>query len=271
MNPFKRIASTLKENIRLRWLLIVNCAVFILIRLSFPICGYLKLDEECVFSVLAFPSEWTILIRQPWSIITYMFLQASPFHLILNIIMIYWFGEILSQIRLHRILFKIYILSGIAGALFYFAAMQLIPFPPGSAGLRLAGASAATLGLAGYACAVAPGLRFALPLNQSIRLRPLVIIIFILSIISCIGVDYGAMTAHCGGFVGGLLLPVVAKKGSRKMKPHTPNPCEPTPEMLEQRLDSLLEKISLSGYASLSEKEKSDLTEISSLLKRKGL
>lgn len=270
MNPVGRIVKNLKENAPLRTLLTVNCLIFIIVRISFLIFGMMKTDKEIIFSRLAFPCEPELLIRQPWSILTYMFLQASPLHLIINMIMIYWFGLILTRTRSDNSIIWTYIVSGICGAITYFAAMLIIPFPPGEAGLRLAGASAATLGFAGYAASAIPNLRIRLPFDRSVRLRTLAIILFLISVISGIGLDYGAIAAHCGGFFGGLLIPAAQRKFRHGSSSYV-EPPDPSPANMEHRLDSLLEKISVSGYSSLSEKEKSDLNIISSQLKNKGL
>lgn len=270
MNPVGRIVKNLKENAPLRILLTANCLLFIIVRISFLIFGMMKTDREIIFSELAFPCQPELMIRQPWSILTYMFLQASPIHLIINLIMIYWLGMMLTRTRESRSLVKTYIVSGICGALTYFIVMRIIPFPSGSAGMKLAGASAATLGLAGYAAAVIPNMKIRLPLDLSLRIRTIAIALFVISVISGIGMDYGAIAAHCGGFLGGLLIPAVTRtlRPDRSHRAITPRP---SPENMEQRLDSLLEKISVSGYSSLSEQEKSDLNVISSQLKNKGL
>ena len=76
-------------------------------------------------SYLELPAFLQTLIRQPWSIITYMFMHHDFIHLIFNLLTLYWFGKIFVDYFNQKQLVGLYFLGGIGGAIFYLAAFNI--------------------------------------------------------------------------------------------------------------------------------------------------
>ena len=68
---------------------------------------------------LSVPASVGQLLLQPWSIITYMFLHVDFFHILFNMIWLFWFGKIFLDYLSGRQLLWVYILGGLSGGLFY--------------------------------------------------------------------------------------------------------------------------------------------------------
>ncbi|HEX9581289.1 MAG TPA: rhomboid family intramembrane serine protease [Gemmatimonadales bacterium] len=136
-----------------------------------------------------------ILIR-PWTVVTYMFLHADLWHLLFNMLGLYFFGPRLEGRLGSRRFLALYLVSGIAGAL-------LSVFTPRSA---IVGASGALFGVYYGFAHFWPRDRILVWGVIPVEARVLVIIMTVLAL-------YGGMTggggvahlAHLGGFLGGFL------------------------------------------------------------------
>ena len=92
-----------------RWLLIANCAVFLiglLLRLTvdFHIAEYLWFRPVDA-------------LARPWSIFTYMFVHGDFFHLLMNMLGLFFFGPVLEDRWGSKEFIKFYLLCGLGGAL----------------------------------------------------------------------------------------------------------------------------------------------------------
>lgn len=164
-------------------LLIANVAVFLLVPYGTPL-----------YSLLAFvPSE---ILRQPWSIITYMFLHAGLMHILFNMIGLYFFGPRLEARIGSRDFILMYLLSGIVGAGLSFA------LSPGAA---IVGASGAVFGVLYGFAHFWPHERIYIWGVLPVPARGMVLGLAALSI--WFGISGGgagvAHFAHLGGFAGG--------------------------------------------------------------------
>ena len=122
MGRFLRLIGKSILDARAAWALVwVNVAVYILCWLSTPVAMALVLDNSAVWS-------------EPWRLLTYMFVQLSPLHLLGNMIALVLAGAwFLSVARRGWQLWAVYIIGGIAGG-------ALSATPPNA--LILVGASA---------------------------------------------------------------------------------------------------------------------------------
>jgi membrane associated rhomboid family serine protease len=164
-------------------LLIANAAVFLLVPPNSPL-----------YQLLAFVPAW--VLRQPWSIITYMFLHAGFMHVLFNMIGLYFFGPRLEARIGSRDFLLMYLLSGIVGALLSFF------FSPGAA---IVGASGAVFGVLYGFAHYWPHERIYIWGVLPVPARGMVLGLAGLSI--WFGISGGgagvAHFAHLGGFAGG--------------------------------------------------------------------
>ena len=87
-------------------------------------------------------------IRQPWTLLTYSFHHDGFFHILFNMITLYWFGILLQDFIGSQKIINIYLLGGLLGGLIYIFVHNLLALAPESYGINnisatIGGASAA--------------------------------------------------------------------------------------------------------------------------------
>ena len=241
---------------------------------------------------LAAPSNQDAFIHQPWTIITYMFAHEEFFHFFFNMIMLYFSGIIFIDVLGSRKFPGIYILGGLCGFLFYFISFNLFPAFKNQNGFLL-GASASIMAVFVSVGSFRPNYLVNLLFFGPVKLYVLVIIYVLLDLArlsSSVGDpmgNSGGWLAHIGGATFGLLFGSSMRKSrditgwydrfwdnirgwfskSRKRKPsvikvHTAtgafkkNQAEMSRSDKQKKTDEILDKISKSGYESLSSFEK---------------
>src|SRR4051812_24326010 len=111
-------------------LIFINVLVFLVVNLLGLVLFLFKSDTLSVdyfFQILSVPATFSALIKQPWSIFTYMFLHQELFHLIGNLLLFLIAGRLFEEFMGSKRLVANYILSGLFGALFYMLCFNLFP------------------------------------------------------------------------------------------------------------------------------------------------
>jgi membrane associated rhomboid family serine protease len=147
-----------------------------------------------------------------WQVFTYMFLHANFFHVLLNMLSLWFIGSELEQRWGKRFFLFFYFSSGVGAALFYCLGVAIYTVITGNQGplrIPVVGASGAIFGLL-----LAYGLLFGERTLHFMMLFPMKAKVFILilagvEIVSLLdaGVSGGevANLAHLGGFLSGFL------------------------------------------------------------------
>ena len=65
---------------------------------------------------LELSSDLAVLLRHPWTLLTYAFTHEGFFHILFNMLNLYWFGQLLREYLGDRRLVSIYVLGALAGA-----------------------------------------------------------------------------------------------------------------------------------------------------------
>lgn len=187
---------------------------------------------------MAFAPAW--VLRQPWSIITYMFLHANLMHIVFNMIGLYFFGPRLEARIGARDFILLYLLSGIVGAALSFF------FSPGAA---IVGASGAVFGVLYGFAHYWPHERIFIWGVLPVPARGMVLGLAGLSIY--FGITGGgagvAHFAHLGGFAGGWAYLKVRERRGQSFRRKATRGAEPT------AIDKL------SGRAARNEKQWQDI------------
>jgi len=242
-NPLHNLTSGL------RGLLIANVIVFLL---------QIVLPYEALEKIFALQPLQSGLFR-PWQTITYSFLHGNGFHLFINMWILWMFGNALESALGTKKFLTYY------GVCVLGAALTHVLLAPGEAAI---GASGGIYGLLAAFAIVYPDsimyLFFVLPMKS----MHAVWFIGLLALASAIGAGGSRIAhfAHLGGMVTGFLyfkVPVWFSRlrtfGVKKPKFHVirPNASREQDEAdrLQSEVDRILEKISLKGIDSLSEKE----------------
>jgi membrane associated rhomboid family serine protease len=148
---------------------------------------------------------WRHNLLHPWVFVTHMFLHEGFWHLLWNMMGLYWFGRIVGDLLGDRRVLPIYLLSGLAGGLVYFLMANVTPgLGFGSFAL---GASAAFMGILAVAGVTAPNYLIGLPLLGDVRLKFIVIFFLILDLVGISqGFNSGGSFGHLGGAAMGFLI-----------------------------------------------------------------
>lgn len=264
-------------------LIAINVAVYILNGLITFLMGY---SSNSLIQWFELPKDFFDFIVQPWSIVTYSFFHGGIWHLFWNMILLYFSGRIFLNLFGPRKLLNVYFLGVILGGLTFLLSYNVFPAFMGVQ-TALIGASAGVTAVLIFICAYIP--------NQEVRLFFFNVKLwyigafFVLIDLVQIPVsgNAGGHLAHLGGallgyvyarqllqgkdigegfskFLDGLgnifkkkekkaPLRTVYKKNARAAKGSGKDFDK---EAKQRKIDHILDKISKSGYESLSKAEK---------------
>lgn len=197
-------------------LIAINLLVFLalmILRVILTIGGLGDFYSNAL-SYLMMPASISRLIFQPWSILTYMFLHEGIFHILFNMLFLYWFGQIVNQYLGSRKLTNLYILGGLVGAVFYVLIYNLAPYFSNSVDSSLMlGASAGVFAIVVGAATLSPNTSFVLLLIGPVKIKYIAMFYVILSFANSAGANAGGELAHLGGALMGYLYITQLRKG----------------------------------------------------------
>jgi membrane associated rhomboid family serine protease len=192
-------------------LLVVNAVVFVLMLLLWIGIGmYYPSAEKAaaiahykkIYQIFAIPSDPGLLLRQPWSLFTSMFLHVDFWgHLLGNLMFLALFGRIIMDMVGEKRVLTIYILGGLVGNFFFILQSNLMY--PGLNHYAL-GASAGVMALAGAAVAAQPNYPLYFAFFGRVLLKYLVGILVLMDLAGIArDINTGGHFAHLGGlFLG---------------------------------------------------------------------
>ena len=127
MGIWDDIKKTFNSGNNLSRLIYINIAVFILITVV-AIIGFLlnnPLISSKALHLFSVPSSLKVLILRPWTLVSYMFVHKDIWHILFNMLWLYWFGRIFLEYLDQRKLVAVYLLGGISGALLYILSFNI--------------------------------------------------------------------------------------------------------------------------------------------------
>jgi membrane associated rhomboid family serine protease len=255
-----------------KWLLASNIAIFLLDYLLIPFVLDSNLDGENIPKIVdwgAFSIESAIHHFQVWRFISFQFLHGSLGHLLFNSMGIFFFGPWMERWWGSQRFLIFYLLCGIGGAAF-FSLLTLTGIVPADSQSILVGASAGIYGIFIGVAITAPNLRVSLlfpPIELSMRQLAIALLaISAGSIILKLGGNEGGEAGHLGGAIIGAILmrwPQLLSGRHASGTQRRNNPAErkiqPRTSIDLQRdseVDLILDKISLQGFQSLTDRER---------------
>jgi len=252
----------------------INILVFTAINL-FALGEYLvggqSSGADWLTSQVSVPAYYADLPLKFWTIITYMFVQRDFFHLLFNMLWMYWMGLIFMDFLNKRQFIFVYFSGGIAGALLYVLAYNTIPvFVNSAQNSILLGSSASVMAIVVATATLVPDFTIRLMLFGTVRLKYLAMAYFVLDIIGMGGGNPGGSIAHIGGALMGFIFikqlqsgndlsKILTKRSKLKVVKSTESKPVKNDFTDQATIDSILDKISKSGYDSLSKTEKEQL------------
>ena len=210
-NAFKHGDNSLYKLIAIN---ILVWLVFMISRVIMTIGGFGELYSSLI-SYFMMPASLPKLATQPWSLFTYMFLHEGIFHILFNMLFLYWFGLLIHQYLGSRKLANLYILGGLAGGLFYLLIYNLAPYFSNSVDTSLMlGASAGVFAIVVGAATLTPNTTFFLILLGPVKIKYIAIFYVFLSFANSAGANAGGELAHLGGALMGFLYITQLRRGN---------------------------------------------------------
>ncbi|MCU6769523.1 rhomboid family intramembrane serine protease [Barnesiella propionica] len=283
---FNKLRLRYKQGSVLLKLIYINVAVFIIIRLLAVFLTLFNLDTLNFLSYVEVPSSLSVLLIRPWTLITYMFVHYEILHILFNMLWLYWFGVIFLQYFGEKQMGGLYILGGLAGAVFYIISYNVFPYFSGHQGM-MCGASASVIAIVVATAMRVPDYKVNLLFLGAISLKYIAIVTILIDLLSVTSGNGGGHIAHLGGACLGVLfmyrwkngkditrpvnriidyLATVFKPGTKIKIKHKKNRRPETDMEYRERknrenneIDAILDKIKKSGYNALSSDEKKRL------------
>ena len=254
-------------------------------------------------SVLALHADIDTFVRTPWTLLTYFFVHANfgdnIFHLLFNMLWLWWFGQFFLRYHTGRQLLGVYLLGGLMAGVVFLLSFQVFPSLHALQGTSVVGASGAIFALVAAVAIRQP--EEAIYLNFFVKVVPLRMKWFALLALGinlmdlANGSNVGGIVCHLGGMLFGILFGLAERRGIDLTR-HFNLLCDtvaewfkPRPKMRasrgggrhvptdrqqdhdynarqrerQQRVDANLDKISKSGYDGLTAEEKAFLFDAS--------
>ena len=234
------------------------------------------------------PNEPFEFITQPWSVLSYSFLHGGFRHLLWNMVGIYFISRFILNLFSERRFLTIYLLGAISGGLLFLGLTNIIPAL--SENSYLVGASASLMAILVFIGSYTPHTEIRV-FTFNIKLWHIALALVILDVLSLESSNNkGGLVAHLGGAAFGYVyarqllqgndigewfeklmdtvaawfspkpkqkkspLRTVHKTSKKKQTSSTINKTSKSEQ--QQKIDVILDKISKSGYESLSKSEK---------------
>ncbi len=201
-HPFRGQFSTMSVT---TWLLIINCAVFVLDAIF---TGSQRANALSLFYWGNFNIKQGVYELQAWRWVSYQFLHGGILHLVFNMIGLYFFGPMVERWWGARRFIAFYLLCGVSGAV-VFTLLTFTGTLPTWMGSRLIGASGAVYGILMAAALVAPNMRVMLLFPPiPMKLRTMAAVFLGLATLSILvgSANAGGEAAHLGGALLGYLM-----------------------------------------------------------------
>ena len=235
--------------------------------------------ESIIYNVFTVQTDLKAFITHPWGLITSIFAHRGFLHLLFNMLLLYTFGRMFLHYFSQKRLLYTYLLGGIFGGLFEIGATIF----PAIATSSAIGASGAVMAIIFAVSAHKPQMEISLFGTFRVKLYMIAGVLFLVNFVSLGVPDGTAHFAHIGGAALGFLSVQQLKSSNNivtmaqrfgdwllslfRRKPKTsggrPNARRMTDEeynmdkkQRQEQVDRILDKISKSGYESLSKKEK---------------
>ena len=206
-----------KPNNAVAQLILINVIVFVVIRVSevfFDLSNASGLFRD-IFRNLQLPAEIPTLLTQPWSLVTYFFVHHDFFHVLLNMLFLYWFGRIVQEYLNSKRVISLYVLGGLLGGLLYIMIYNAIPFYADRVGGSfMLGASAGVFAIVVGAAVFMPNFTVFLMFIGPVKIKYIAVFYIFMSFISSTGGNAGGEIAHLGGAFTGWLYITQLNKGT---------------------------------------------------------
>ncbi|WP_158828702.1 rhomboid family protein [Mucilaginibacter lacusdianchii] len=267
----------LQSGSKLNLLIGINVLAFLVINIPATILGLAGNDFLKGFTqtYLALPAHLPQLASHFWTPLTYMFMHADVFHILFNMLWLFWMGQLFEEYLGKNRLVSVYLMGGLAGAALYILAFNTLPVFAGALPfITVVGASACVMAIVVATATLLPDYSIYMMFIGPVKLKWLALFYVVIDFLGILGPNAGGEIAHLGGALLGFVYVKQLKSGNdwnrsmdsvlsqrpkvsvaSKNRSYTSNTTRPR----EEEIDRILDKISQSGYESLNKQEKETL------------
>jgi membrane associated rhomboid family serine protease len=284
-----------KQNNAPAQLIIINVVVYLFLGALMVVTRIAKIDGvfEIVHNQFSIPPIFGDFLSRPWTLLTYGFAHSLSdiFHILKNMLFFYWFSKVILEYLGNKKVISLYVLGVLAGGVAYLFVYNFIPYFQEQAPMvsGMVGASAAVTAIVVAAAVLTPNYTFFLLLFGPVKIKYIAAFFVVISFLGATGGNAGGNIAHLGGAAIGWIFIVQLRKGNdignwvvvftewvgslfeskpkikvtHKSTKTTNNGYSQAASSVskpdQDEIDAILDKISHSGYDSLSKEEKQKL------------
>lgn len=285
---FSAIKQFLSSGSALSIMININIVVFLLSFFASVVGWLFTLSSaethQVIVDIFGVPAAIPSLLQQPWSIVTYMFLHVDFFHILFNMLWLYWFGQLFLRYFSTKHFISTYLWGGLIGALLFIFSFNVFPvFEDMLPYSHAIGASAAVMAITAAVASAAPNYRINLLFIGPVKLWVFAVVYLGIDFLMIPNGNAGGHISHLGGAMWGLLFAYLYRKNidfmtfdfskitqlfSKKptfktkvnhKRPHQPKADETfnmSKKENQKKVDIILDKISKNGYNALTKSEK---------------
>ena len=263
-------------------IILINVLCFVLPMLLNTIFFLLKIPSGVYMNWLQLSPKFDTFITRPWTLISYSFIHSGFFHLLWNMLLLFYSGRLLLNLFSDKIFINNYFLGVIAGGIIFVLSYSLFPvfkgtYPP------MIGASAGVMSVFIFICTYTPEQEIRV-LFFNVKLKYIGIVFFFFDVIQIPYGNAGGHLAHIGGALLGfsyarqlvngrdigsgfeqvwqyLFIKKQLKTVYKSPNKERFNKANKNGDNSQIKIDAILDKISKSGYDSLSKEDKDFLFE----------
>lgn len=256
-------------------IIFINIAVFLITYLFNTLSFLFHINGNFIITWFALPPHFNALLIKPWTVISYGFLHHDFFHILFNLIFLYYIGNIFLDFFNRKQFLTYYFLGIISGGIIYLLSYNYLPALKTQETVLVGASAGVTAILVGIATQI-PQYAIRFRFIGSIKLIYIAIFFIALDIIQIPNGNAGGHLAHLGGALIGYLLTNYLQQGKgfinwieslfqpKKDKPlktvyknkKTTKVKINNPKEQQIKIDRILDKISKSGYETLTKAEK---------------
>jgi membrane associated rhomboid family serine protease len=270
---FEDIKRVFKSGNYLYQIIIINVVIFILLNVLLAIIP--KESEELTLRFFGLSADLNQYFWRIWTYFSYMFTHVAFDHIFFNMLILYMIGRIFADLYGNQKFLETYLYGGLLGGVLFIVTAYVIPSL--SVDHYLMGASAAVMSVVIAIGFLQPEYMLQI-FTFRVPLKYVVLFAFITSSILNLNINTGGKIAHFGGAVYGFIFAYYLQRGTNINEPITkffksltsflgPKKIkvvhknsnykkQQEDQISQEEVDKILDKISKSGYDSLTKVEK---------------
>ena len=264
-----------------------NAGLFVLPWLLFGLLSLIGVNIDYV-QFVSLSSNPANLIWKPWSLLTYAFFHAGIMHIIFNLLVLNFAGRLFMTYFTGKQLLGLYVLSAVFAGVIYVLIFYFL-----NISAPLVGASAAIMAILVATTTYSPMMELRLLIIGNVKLWHVTAVVLIIDLMQVRSENMGGHIAHLAGALFGFIFIKLLQNGTdlskivssvldffinlfrkrevspfRKVHKNYGKPVEKsvskiiTKDKSQQQIDEILDKISQSGYDSLTKEEKEFLFKV---------